>query len=170
MRKHHRIILNYYLKYMSGFDAQMLRNVVMVSLSVLSWDMSMLDVVPCRPFKCALRRNPYWWHRLLTLWLTFKEERAKRVASLISKWVIKVDGNCVIIFKLVILNIFVGSPTWLVQTAGLDISEQSSTEPPRQGELEPCPSHECCCSPLKVGGQFWRASYWTSWFVILLVS
>ena len=32
MRKHHRIILNYYLKYMSGFDAQMLRNVVMVSL------------------------------------------------------------------------------------------------------------------------------------------
>ena len=33
MRKHHRIILNYYLKYMSGFDAQMLRNVVMVSVS-----------------------------------------------------------------------------------------------------------------------------------------
>ena len=35
MRKHHRIILNYYLKYMSGFDAQMLRNVVMVSVSIV---------------------------------------------------------------------------------------------------------------------------------------
>ena len=35
MRKHHRIILNYYLKYMSGFDAQMLRNVVMVSFPTI---------------------------------------------------------------------------------------------------------------------------------------
>lgn len=34
MRKHHRVILNYYLKYMSGFDAQMLRNVVMVSFLI----------------------------------------------------------------------------------------------------------------------------------------
>ena len=59
MRKHHRIILNYYLKYMSGFDAQMLRNVVMVSLSVLLWDMSAMAAIPCRPFKCAQRRNPY---------------------------------------------------------------------------------------------------------------
>ncbi len=32
MRKHHRIIANYYMKYMSGFDAQLMRNVVMVSL------------------------------------------------------------------------------------------------------------------------------------------
>ena len=62
MRKHHRIILNYYLKYMSGFDAQMLRNVVMVGLSVLLWGMSAIAAmaaIPCRPFKCALRRNPY---------------------------------------------------------------------------------------------------------------
>ena len=44
MRKHHRIILNYYLKYMSGFDAQMLRNVVMVSLCLL-WDMSSMAAV-----------------------------------------------------------------------------------------------------------------------------
>ena len=39
MRKHHRIILNYYLKYMSGFDAQMLRNVVMVSRILLYCEM-----------------------------------------------------------------------------------------------------------------------------------
>lgn len=30
MRKHHRIIANYYIKYMAGFDAQLVRNVVMV--------------------------------------------------------------------------------------------------------------------------------------------
>ena len=30
MRKHHKLIQNYYIKYMSGFDAQLMRNVVMV--------------------------------------------------------------------------------------------------------------------------------------------
>ena len=30
MRKHHRVIATYYMKYMSGFDAQLMRNVVMV--------------------------------------------------------------------------------------------------------------------------------------------
>ncbi|XP_064384719.1 nck-associated protein 1 homolog [Halichondria panicea] len=29
VNKHHRVILNYYLRYMSGFDAQLMRNVVM---------------------------------------------------------------------------------------------------------------------------------------------
>ncbi len=35
VQKHHRIILNYYLRYMSGFDAQLMRNVVMVSVNGL---------------------------------------------------------------------------------------------------------------------------------------
>ena len=35
VQKHHRIILNYYLRYMSGFDAQLMRNVVMVSKRVM---------------------------------------------------------------------------------------------------------------------------------------
>ena len=30
MKKHHQIISNYYIKYMAGFDAQLMRNVVMV--------------------------------------------------------------------------------------------------------------------------------------------
>lgn len=30
LRKHQRVVQNYYLRYMSGFDAQLMRDVVMV--------------------------------------------------------------------------------------------------------------------------------------------
>ena len=35
LRKHYRIIQNYHLKYMSGFDAAYMRDVVMVSVGGL---------------------------------------------------------------------------------------------------------------------------------------
>ena len=37
MRKYHRIIRNYYIKYLSGFDAALMREVVMVSEQFCVW-------------------------------------------------------------------------------------------------------------------------------------
>jgi len=35
LRKHQRVVQNYYLRYMSGFDAQLMRDVVMVRSQTL---------------------------------------------------------------------------------------------------------------------------------------
>ena len=54
LRKHQRIVQNYHLRYMSGFDAQLMRDVVMVRRKLL-----------CQ----TIRNNVVWYKYLLNLCL-----------------------------------------------------------------------------------------------------
>ena len=50
LHKHHRIILNYYVRYLSGFDAQLMRNVVLVS-TIITWgNMISIEMSPVVPW------------------------------------------------------------------------------------------------------------------------
>lgn len=106
MWKHHRIILNYYLKYMSGFDAQMLRNVVMVSLCFI---VGYVFYGCC--FLQAIQVCPEEESILMTSFvdtLAHLQGREGKEGSEFDFQVSDVNGNW--IASLLQLNVFAGSP------------------------------------------------------------